>query len=171
MSGHSIRGAAVVARCASLAGGLALLCACQVSPQTQTDASGLIPVSSGTSARQELPARTLEPGACGLFLWTRRENPKFVFFKPSALPEAELWHDGKMQTLVQTSTGGRVFGQEFTEQSFTTAGKTMPVSLTLLPGETLVGGQRVPEGNIRITSPDGWELIVPVAGVFVCQPD
>lgn len=118
--------------------------------------------------RAGLPAQSLEAGECGLFLWTRRELPQFVFFSKAGSEDALFWVDNSAQTLSRTGVGGEIFGQQLTEQNFALAdGRTMELRMT--PGEQLVGGQRVPEATLTLIDGEGWRTLVPVAGVTVCQ--
>lgn len=117
-----------------------------------------------------LPAQELLPGECGLFLWTRSEDLKFIFFSKGGSDEALFWLDGESQALTRTGLGGEIFGQQLTEQTFRLPdGRIMELDMT--PGEKLVGGQRVPMAKIRIIDADGWATMIPAAGVTGCQPE
>lgn len=119
--------------------------------------------------RKGLPAQELLPGECGLFLWTRRENPEFIFFSKAGSETAVFWLDDAVQNLSRTSAGGDIFGQQLTEQTFVLQdGRKMEMSM--VPGDMLVGGQRVPEVSIRVLDAEGWATMIPAAGVTVCQP-
>jgi len=144
-------------------------------PEEQTSKPSPTSPAAATKAAQMkmkkgLPAQELQPGECGLFLWTRRESPEFVFFSKAGEETALFWMEGNALTLQRTGVAGTVFGQELTEQFFALPdGRTM--ELRMEPGDLLVSGQRVPEASIRVRDDNGWETLIPVAGVTGCQPD
>ena len=117
-----------------------------------------------------LPAQTLQPGECGLFLWTRREQPEFVFFSGGSSEKALFWNEGAILALKRVRYGGDVFGQQLTEQGFASE-DGRDIQLTMTPGDELVSGQRVPVASLQITDSEGWKTMVPVAGVAACQPE
>jgi hypothetical protein len=51
---------------------------------------------------------------------------------------------------------------------FNAPGQTITVSV--VPGENIEGGQRISSGKILMTDPEGWETIMPVLGLRACQP-
>lgn len=144
-----------------------------------TDTSSEAPAGNSASAaasagvaraREGLPPQTMEPGECGLFLWTRREQPQFVFFALSGQDTAQYWLEGETIALSRTALGGDIFGQQLTEQDFAdSAGRAYQLRMT--PGDVLVGGQRIPEATLTMIDPEGWKTLVPLAGVSACQPE
>lgn len=160
---------------------LAVLTTACVSSEVQVENKpGKTPVSGKQGAKDVaktgiaqtksgLAAQSLNPGECGLFLWTRRESPEFVFFSKSGTETAKFWYDKAEQALNRTGAGGDVFGQQLTEQFFSLPdGRTLELDMT--PGDLLVGGQRVPEATLKVLDADGWATMIPAAGVTVCQP-
>ena len=117
-----------------------------------------------------LPAQDLAAGECGLFLWTRRDDPAFVFFSKSNDPAAMVWYEDNAQNLTLAGVDGEVFDQEYTNQTFTFEGKTSLLRLSLTPGQKLVDGRRVPEASIRIIDAEGWETVIPAVGITACRP-
>ena len=155
--------------------GAFVMAACSTTTDVQ-DSGGRS--SAGQSAEQAqinetpktgLPAQKLDPGACGLFLWERRESPDFVFFSKGASEEALIWYEGETHSLTRMGVSGDVFGQFLTEQTYTMSGGRV-VQLTMTPGDLLVGGQRVPEASMKVVDSEGWSTLIPVAGVTACQP-
>lgn len=122
------------------------------------------------AARKGLPTQSLLPGECGLFLWTRREQPEFVFFSKGASETALFWSDEKTLVLDRVRFGGEVFGQQLTQQGFR-ASDGRDIHLSMTPGDELISGQRIPEASLTITDDEGWKTLVPVAGVTACQPE
>jgi hypothetical protein len=137
--------------------------------------SGTAPVSDTHAAAPDaavtsLPAQSLEPGTCGLFLWTRDEPRHFVLFYPAGDPTAEAIIDARRQTLNVDSQDGDVFGQFLTRMAFSRPDGN-PVMLTLTPGEEIEGGRRVPLARMIYNNADGWEIITPLTGLTACQPE
>lgn len=150
-----------------LLSGLALLGACA--------SSGTSPVADAPSSASEtveysLPAQTLEPGKCGLFLWTRDEPRHFVLFFTAGDATAEAILDGRRQTLRIDSQDGDVFGQFLTRMVFSKPDGES-VTLTLAPGEEIEGGRRVPLARMIYDNAEGWEIITPLTGLTACQPE
>jgi hypothetical protein len=44
------------------------------------------------------------------------------------------------------------------------------VHVALEPGERIEGGQRTRAAQVTIVTPDGWETLVPAAGLAACLP-
>lgn len=150
-----------------LLSGLVFLGACASSVSAQvSDTPAAVPEMAAT----ELPAQTLEPGACGLFLWTRDEPRHFVLFYPAGDPTAEAIVNGRRQTLNVDSQDGDVFGEFLTRMAFSRPDGN-PVMLTLTPGEEIEGGRRVPLARMIYDNADGWEIITPLTGLTACQPE
>lgn len=150
-----------------LLSGLVLLGACASSgTKPASDTPAAVPEVAVT----ELPAQTLEPGKCGLFLWTRDEPRHFVLFYPAGDATAEAIVDGRRQTLKVDSQDGDVFGEFLTQMAFSRPDGN-PVMLTLTPGEEIQGGRRVPLARMIYNNADGWEIITPLTGLTACQPE
>ena len=157
----------------SLSGLVLMLAGCETVPsddKTVPPTSASAAVAAGLSGvREGLPPQELQVGECGLFLWTRREQPQFVFFSKSGEETAKFWTEGREIALDRTGLGGEIFGQQLTEQDFSdAAGKTYELRMT--PGDLLVSGQRVPEATITVMDAEGWKTLIPLAGVSACQP-
>ena len=126
--------------------------------------------ASTAPAAESLPAQTLAPGACGLFLWTRDEPRHFVFFFPAGGTKARAVLNGQQADLSVISQGGEVFAQFMTEMKMATPAN-LPVSLSLQPGEQIEGGRRVPSARMISMNAEGWEVITPLSGTTACQPE
>ncbi len=152
---------------------LAVLASC-ATPTSANNQAGQAappsPLAQVETPQRGLPAQTLNVGECGLFLWTRREQPEFIFFSKAGSDDALLWIDGEVADLNRVALGGDIFGQQLTEQDFAFGGGRM-VELRMEPGEQLVGGQRVPEASLTVIDAEGWRTMIPVAGVTACQPE
>ncbi|WP_293611089.1 hypothetical protein [Ponticaulis sp.] len=127
-------------------------------------------IARAQAPRAGLAPQTLAVGECGLFLWTRREQPEFVFFSKAGTEQAKFWHAGQTHELSRIAVGGQIFGQQLSEQDFSLPdGRSAELRMT--PGEMLVGGQRIPEASLTIIDAEGWRTMIPVAGVTACQPE
>jgi len=122
------------------------------------------------AATNSLPAQTLEPGTCGLFLWSRDEPRHFVFFHVAGTDTAQVVFDGREQTMEIESQSGDIFGQFLTQMTLRSE-DSRPVSLTLSPGEEIDGGRRVPLARMISQDDQGWEIITPLTGLTACQPE
>jgi hypothetical protein len=118
----------------------------------------------------ELPAQTLAPGDCGLFLWTLAEPRRFVFFERAGDQNALFHVDGQTRTLSVGATEGALLGAFATRRALSASDGTMSASLELTPGEALDGGQGISAARMTLTRPDGWRVVLPLAGVYACQP-
>ena len=131
------------------------------------------PILQGEGASQEqmpgLPTQKLEPGECGLFLWTQKQPRRFVYFAKANEPTAMLGVEDTPETMRQTSVSGGLFGQFMTEQVWMRP-SGQSAQLTLVPGQPLENGQRLRSAKLTLESPEGWETIVPVLGLRACQP-
>jgi hypothetical protein len=117
-----------------------------------------------------LPPQRLEPGQCGLFLWSMSAPRKFVFFSEATSGAALVLIDDVPVRVKMTSAGGDVFGQFLTNSEFQDAATGRIVQVMINPGEPLEGGQRVESGNLLVHNADGWETVLPVTGVRACLP-
>lgn len=134
------------------------------------DSATDIAAQGQASPRKGLDPVALNEGDCGLFLWTRREQPQFVFFSRAGEETARFWFEDSSLELSRTALGGDVFGQQLTEQDFVTAdGRSIELRMT--PGDQLIGGQRIPEASLTLVDAEGWKTLIPLAGVSACQPD
>jgi hypothetical protein len=144
-----------------------LLTACASAP---TESETAIESNLATESLQSLPTQTLEPGVCGLFLWTRDEPRRFTLFYPSGSATAEAIVNGHQDTLTVESQSGDVLEQFMTSMRFHTGGGS-PVELSLEAGELIEGGRRVPSARMITNNAEGWEIITPLVGLTACQPE
>ena len=70
--------------------------------------------------------------------------------------------------LTQSGVGGEIFGQFNTRMEFV-ANDGRVVSLDLVPGDMLEGGQRIESGLLTLADREGWLTKLPVLGVRACQ--
>ena len=153
----------------ALLGAIFLTACVSASLPSQTRAGAVIADDGQTSFTRGLPAQSLAPNACGLFLWSKSDISNFVFFAEAGREEALAHINGAPTDLKITRRGGTVFGQFFTEYDFTEPGGGA-VTLSYEPGDELTDGARVQAGSLQYTTPEGWRMVLPVLGARVCRP-
>lgn len=117
-----------------------------------------------------LGPQQLDPGDCGLFLWSKTDVTKFIFYS-EALSGTALFAQAEAPIdLIQTSAGGNIFGQFNTLMRYA-ADDGRTVELSLVPGDQLEGGQRLESGLLTLTDAEGWVTKLPILGVRACQPE
>ncbi|MBI1401523.1 hypothetical protein [Hyphomonas sp.] len=149
----------------------AALAACAGTPKENSAATAETRAAAiDTVPDTGLPAQRLEPGQCGLFLWSMSAPRKFVFFSEATSGGGLVLINDEPVRVQMTSTGGDVFGQFLTNSEFQDATTGRIVQVMINPGESLEGGQRVESGNLLVHNTDGWETVLPVTGVRACLP-
>lgn len=169
----SIAGLAVLAACESV--GAPQSASVGEQPQVERSAAdealaaqGLAPAVS-VIPQSGLQAQTLASNECGLFLWSKTQPDRLIFFQRAASGQARMIIANETVDAAQTANRGTIFGQFMTEQAFLTpTGQQVLVSFE--PGEELQGGQRIEDGRLTITAEEGWRTVIPVLGVSACKP-
>ena len=133
------------------------------SAQSETQTEMTAPTGNG------LEAQSLAPGECGLFLWTLAEPRTFVFFSKAGTESALISLGGKAARMSQSSADGEIFGQFMTDMQYEPLEDEGTLNVFIEPGTLLEQGQRTETARLTFTDPEGWETIVPVAGVRACQ--
>ena len=128
------------------------------------------PVSAAVNELPEsgLGPQTLLSGECGLFLWSKTDPSKFIFFAKAGTGEALLSQGDDISTLTAMEQRGDLFGEFTTEIHYATQ-MGEAIRLTMTPGEYLTDGQKVSGGLITITDAEGWRTVLPILGVRACQ--
>lgn len=134
--------------------------------QSGTVSTAQIEASSDTP--KGLPSQTLEPNECGLFLWSKTDTSRFVFFMKAGAQDGLVLLEDEPTIITKTAESGDLFGQFFTDITFSTGTGTQ-VILSYEPGEPLSGGARISNGLIQFKNAEDWRITVPVLGVRVCQ--
>lgn len=127
--------------------------------------SGCATLSQNDSKLSEtaMGSKTLAPGDCGLYVWTAGTAKTFTLF---ASPSEISYFKGSSEirlTEEQASTPPKTT-RKFKDE----AGKVL--SLTLLSPQEIDGGIRYKSGRLTSLSDDGWDIVVPVVGLYACQP-
>jgi len=132
-------------------------------------ALGLILVGCATTAKDEpktdpaLSAKTLAAGECGLYVWTADEAKTFTLFAGAS--DISYLKAGKaIKLLEKNPTTPPAQARKFVDDN----GKA--IMLTLLSPEQIDGATRYKAGRLTSLSEDGWETVIPVVGLYACQP-
>lgn len=112
--------------------------------------------------RSGLSARKLGPGECGLYVWKADSAKNFILF--SSQSESALFEDEAELALTRSSAGKTATDITFTDE----AGQER--ALSLLDAEEIEGGIRYKAGRLVSRTSDGWEKVVPIVGLYACQP-
>lgn len=116
-----------------------------------------------------LPTQTLNVGECGLFLFTEKPSPRFVYFGRSAQRQGLIRHYGKDVTLELVEGGGEIVDQTYSKQTLVTRSGDLKVDISINAFEPGQEGSRVTSGSLRLTDPEGWVTVTPVAGATACR--
>jgi hypothetical protein len=151
----------------NLVAAIVLMGACQsVPPETEPQPG---PTADVAEAPRGLPPQRLGKDECGLFLWSKADISRFVFFSRASEDTALAYLNNASVELIRTGRAGDIFGQFFTETTYL-ADSGLEVRLSFEPGEELVDGARISSGIINFSDVDGWRNVLPVLGARVCQP-
>lgn len=157
---------------------LVIVGACAASPQTATQnaapaaAAARYQVKNDAPKIAELKTRNLEPGECGMLLWTLANGEPVMVFRNVEGRQAEMIIDGAPARLdLVEEKGERRYGIA-AEQAYTleagTPGETR-VKVTASFGTPFEGGVYVEQGVITLRNFFGWERVTPVAGLAGCR--
>ena len=150
-----------------------LMTACQsaeLSPEEERTRMLSLSPAINSIPKSGLGPQQLDAGECGLFLWSKTDLSKFIFFSQALSGTALFAQDTRPMALEQTGAGGSIFGQFNTLMRYAARdGRT--VELSLVPGDELEGGQRLESGLLTLTDSEGWVTKLPILGVRACQPE
>jgi len=133
--------------------------------ETQTEEGD----SNGIGILGQLPGQVLRAGECGLFLFAANPKPRFVFFAEATTGVGKIVLDGKEEMLVRSATGGDIVDLHYTEQTFRFVDKNVELAVTLNTAIPTTGGHQIEQAALRMTSPVGWKVVIPVGGATSCK--
>lgn len=149
---------------------VALAAACASSGPDADAIGSLEPTAAQQLPPSGLGPQALEPGECGLFLWSKTDVTKFIFYSQALSGTAMFKPADETLQLEQIAAGGTIFGQFNTEQGYRASNGSV-VELSFQPGEELTGGQRITDGLMTIKDTEGWRTKLPVLGIRACMPE
>lgn len=110
-----------------------------------------------------LSSKSLAPGECGLYVWTADASKTFTLFASPS--EISLFQNKVEFALTEKNpVSPPPPNREFRDR----AGKAY--SLSLLSPQEIEGGIRYKAGRLTSITEDGWEKLVPIVGLYACQP-
>lgn len=144
---------------------------CASAPTIQNDPQARL--AAIQPAIDSVPASGLGPqelksGECGVFLWSQTDVSKFIFFSKALSGSAVFAQGRQPMRLTQSGVGGDIFGQFNTRMEYV-ANDGRVLTLDLVPGDLLEGGQRIESGLLTLADREGWLTKLPVLGVRACQ--
>ncbi len=115
-----------------------------------------------------LPPRKLATGECGMFLWSRNTERALVFFgKDSGVARAMI--SGHEVDLMRAAVDGReAFGQ-FENQTYAVGNERLQIDVKFEHRDGMGRGVIIQPGTLTLINGDGWQTILPVAGIVACQ--
>jgi hypothetical protein len=132
------------------------------------------PVSLAQAPRpvelEQLEPQDLNPGECGMFLWTRDGRQTLVFAAFDKPRLARLRADGHTWSIPRTAFRGEANSGHFEHQRFANDDMTVDADIVFDEETKLADGAVVRDGVVRIVSRRGWETVVPVGGMTACKP-
>lgn len=115
-----------------------------------------------------LPAQRMVTGQCGLFLFTPKPAPRFVFFAEAASGTGKIMLNGRELALARTSVDGNLVNQHYSTQTYQSADE-IKVEVTFVAGDAAESGTSIDSGKLRVDRADGWSAVLPVSGATSCQ--
>jgi hypothetical protein len=115
-----------------------------------------------------LPAQSLAPGQCGVFLFETRQPNHFVVFEDEANRLVRLVHAGAVyEAAVTPQPGGFLPGDTFVRRYAMEGGRVFTLEGRV--GQDTPSGQRLVEVILTTVEPDGARIVRPVGGVRRCR--
>lgn len=148
---------------------LGLACVGLAGPSAQAQDSGMMAIEAGEVTLEALPSQPLPAGRCGMFLWSRGDQPMFVLVAYSNPGEAMVRADGRNRFMRRTAIGGEPQFGHFERQTFADGRLTIGVEVEFDPERPLTDGAIVRQGVLRLRDRRGWDTIVPVGGMVACR--
>lgn len=116
-----------------------------------------------------LEAQELERGECGLFLFSGRPSPRFVFFGEAASGVGKMIINQDEVVFARTKGQGGVVDLHFTEQTYIAPAYGLTVDITFAAeAEGAVDGTRISQGTLKLVRDNGWSMVMPVGGATSC---
>jgi len=119
-------------------------------------------VTKPKTERTGLTPRKLSPGDCGLFVWKADSAKTFILFADQN--EAALYRNGSEVVLTPIANTGSPNDRMFTDPE----GETL--TLSLLSPQSIDGSTRYKSGRLTGRDTNGWDIVIPIVGIFTCQP-
>ncbi len=127
-----------------------------------------------TSAPDPTPLANYDipSGRCGMILWTKDSGRVTPIFRSIDTVQASMIIEGDTVPLLLASQDGDLRYGMRAQQVFTPADPekhSTVVETKLEWGQAFPGGIYINRGSLKLTAPDGWQRILPVAGIAGCK--
>ncbi|MEM9838276.1 MAG: hypothetical protein AAF830_03880 [Pseudomonadota bacterium] len=111
-------------------------------------------------------------GRCGMTLWSASGGRIAPIFQSLDVTSATMKLDGEQVNLVLKEQSGSLHLGMRSYQVFVRpddGGESQTVAARLDWGERFQGGLYIKGGTLAVTGADGWERVVPIAGIAGCK--
>lgn len=164
----------MIIRTALFLSGAAALASCASAPSPSSDRSIAAVPSVETEAPDPDPLRAaaIPSGRCGMILWTKSGSRTIPIFRSLDNLQATMQIEGEDVSLDLQREAGELRLGIRSEQLYAVADPSKPgssVETKLTWGQPFPGGSYVSGGTITLTGTDGWQRILPVAGIAGCK--
>jgi hypothetical protein len=118
---------------------------------------------------EPLPPQDLPAGRCGLFLWSKEQQPNLIFVGYTNPGEGRIRAGGRNRYLPLTRFGREQVLGVFERQTYADGRLSVEIEVAFDPDRPLRNGAVLKEGVIRVKDGDKWESITPIGGMVACQ--
>jgi hypothetical protein len=124
---------------------------------------------TGEVVLERINRQSLDPGQCGLFLWSRGDNPTFVFVSYNEPSLARVRIDGQSRAIERERFSGESVLGHFERQVFEDSRVALTVDIKVDESRPIQDGAVVQAGTITARTRRGWETVTPVGGMIACE--
>ena len=125
--------------------------------------AGCATTSDAPLSKAGIFGKTLAAGECGLYVWTADKAKTFTLFA-GPMGVSYLQDKTEIRLVEKNPTTLPAQSRKFADE------KGNEINLTLLSPEDIEGGTRYKAGRLTSLADDGWEKVVPIVGLYACQP-
>lgn len=145
---------------------LFMLAACEaLRPQARIPYVSLPPQGSEDRG---LPRQDLPPGACAVFLFTREVRPVFVLYDHLDAGLVRAWLNGEIRHVTVDPRRDPPGQAAHYHRRIMIDGEAVIFSGEMVSADG--GGAEIPAATMRRVLSDGAQAVVPLSGIYWCQP-
>lgn len=133
------------------------------------DVDGVLQPPQAAAPVSALPAQSLQPGQCGLFLFGVRPPNPFVVFEDEDARTVQIVHGGSRYTLPVTGQSAPFVSGEAFGRRYIAAEDSLTFTLEGRVGEETRSGTRLEDVILTVAQPDGTRTVRPLGGVRNCR--
>ena len=143
--------------------------ACTTSPGRYSDTSKTIDENKFNSLIGTLRPQRIDKSDCGLFLWDKTQSRNLIFFASALNSDAKMViAEEEVDLKRKTAEGNNVLGH-FMQQTYVSSSFNVSLSFVTEPSGNNRNGAIIPQGTLRFQQNEGWDLVIPVAGIVSCK--